>query len=123
MLDELPVLEVGEKEIPRWIQVPVGLILGFLTLLCGFASVILLLAPNKKSPVLAIVGLILLLGCLWVLEKCEMAPVNASRRVARISFQWRPRNKNAAHRLALYAIVRFLLGSRAWGVLLSIYEE
>ena len=39
--------------------------------LCGFASVILLLAPNKKSPVLAIaVWLILLLACLWVLEKC-----------------------------------------------------
>lgn len=32
---------------------------------------ILLLAPSKKSPILAIVvGLILLLGCLWVLEKC-----------------------------------------------------
>jgi amino acid transporter len=71
MMDESPVLEVGEKEIPRWIQVPVGLILGLLTLLCGFASVILLLTPNKKSPVLVIVvGLILLLGCLWVLEKC-----------------------------------------------------
>ena len=71
MTDELPVLEVGEKEIPRWIQVPIALVLGLLTLLCGFASVILLLAPNKKSPMLAIVvGLILLLSCLWVLEKC-----------------------------------------------------
>ena len=71
MMDESRVLAVGEKEIPRWIQVSVGLVLGLLTLLCGFASVILLLAPNKKSPVLAIaVWLILLLSCLWVLEKC-----------------------------------------------------
>jgi amino acid transporter len=71
MMDELPPLEAREKEVPRWVQVPIGLVLGLLTLLCGFASVILLLAPNKKSPILAIVvGLILLLGCLWVLEKC-----------------------------------------------------
>jgi nucleoside recognition membrane protein YjiH len=48
-----------------------GFLLGLLTLLCGFASVNLLLVPNKKSPILAIViGLVLLLGCLWVLEKC-----------------------------------------------------
>jgi hypothetical protein len=40
----------------RWVQVPVGLVLGLLTVLCGFNSVILLLAPNKKSPILAIVG-------------------------------------------------------------------
>ena len=71
MTDELPVLVAREKEVPRWVQVPIGLVLGSLTLLCGFASVILLLAPNRKSPILAIVvGLILLLGCLWVLEKC-----------------------------------------------------
>jgi amino acid transporter len=71
MMDELSVLEAREKEVPRWVQVPIGLVLGLLTLLCGFASVVLLLAPNKKSPILAIVvGLLLLLGCLWVLEKC-----------------------------------------------------
>jgi len=65
--------EPQEKELPRWVQVPVGLILGVFTLLCAFASVSLLLIPNKKSPspILAVVvGLVLLLGCLWVLEKC-----------------------------------------------------
>lgn len=41
------------------------------TLLCEFTSLSLLLVPNKQSPVLAVVvGLVLLLGCLWVLEKC-----------------------------------------------------
>ena len=70
-MDELPVLLVGEKDVPRWVQVPVGVVLGLLTLLCGFASVIFLFAPNKKSPILTIVvALILLFGCLWVLEKC-----------------------------------------------------
>lgn len=62
-----------DKELPRWIQVPAGLILGLFTLFCGFASASLLLVPNKKSPspVLAVVvGLVLVLGCLWVLEKC-----------------------------------------------------
>jgi len=47
------------------------LVLGLFTLLCGFASVVLMLVPNKKSPILTlVVCLLLLLGCLWVLEKC-----------------------------------------------------
>jgi hypothetical protein len=71
MTDELPARVVGEKDVPRWVQIPAGVVLGVLTLFCGFASVILLFAPNKKSPILVIVvGLILLSGCLWVLEKC-----------------------------------------------------
>lgn len=70
-MDELPILEAREKEVPRWVRVPMGLVLGLLTVLCGFASTTLLLVPNKKSPILVIVvGLILLLGCLWLLEKC-----------------------------------------------------
>jgi amino acid transporter len=64
-------LEPQERELPRWVQVPVGLVLGMFTLLCGFASLSLLLVPNKQSPALAIAaGVVLLLGCLWVLEKC-----------------------------------------------------
>ncbi len=72
-MDELPTSEARDKEIPRWVQVPVGLVLGLITVLLGFASASLLLVPNKKSPspILAIVvGLLLLLACLWVLEKC-----------------------------------------------------
>jgi len=68
---ELPQFGYQERELPRWVQVPVGLVLGLFTLLCGFASLSLLLVPNKQSPVLAVlVGVVLLLGCLWVLEKC-----------------------------------------------------
>jgi hypothetical protein len=71
MMDELPIPETREKEAPRWFQVLVGLILALLTLLCAFASVTMLVVPNEKSPVLNIVvALILLLGCLWVFEKC-----------------------------------------------------
>lgn len=68
---DLPSLEPQEKELPRWVRVPAGLVLGLFALLCGFASLSLLLVPNKQAPVLAvIVGLVLVLGCLWILEKC-----------------------------------------------------
>jgi len=71
MMDELPIPETPEKEVPRWVQVPAGLVLALLTMLCGFASVTMLVVPNEKSPILAIVvGLVLLLSCLWVFEKC-----------------------------------------------------
>jgi amino acid transporter len=71
MPDESPLLEVREIELPRWVQVPIGMILSLFTLLCGFASVYLLFVPNKKAPILAfIVGLVLLLGCVWMLAKC-----------------------------------------------------
>jgi len=71
IMDELPISETSEKKVPRWIQVLAGFLLGLLTLLCGFSMVTLLLAPNKESPTLTIVvGLVLLLGCVWVLEKC-----------------------------------------------------
>jgi hypothetical protein len=71
MMDELPIPETPEKEVPRWVQALVGLIVALLTLLCGFASVMMLVVSNKKDPILAIAaGLILLLGCLWVFEKC-----------------------------------------------------
>jgi len=70
-MDELPNLESQEKEVPRWVQIPAGLVLGLLTLLCGYASIVLLLEANKKNPILTVVvGFVLLLGCLWVLEKC-----------------------------------------------------
>ncbi len=63
--------DVREIELPRWVQVPVGIVLSLFTLLCGFASAYLLFDPNKRAPILAfVVGFILLLGCAWVLEKC-----------------------------------------------------
>jgi hypothetical protein len=72
MPEEAPLLDspetegVGEIELPRWVQVPIGIILTLFTLLCGLASAYLFFVPNKKAPVLAfVVGAILLLGCLW----------------------------------------------------------
>lgn len=71
LLDFPETEDVREIELPRWVQVPVGIVLSLFTLLCGFASAYLLFVPNKKAPILAfVVGFILLLGCLWVLAKC-----------------------------------------------------
>jgi len=70
MMDELPIPETPEKESPRWLQVLLGVVLALLTLLCGFASVMPLVFPNEKSSILSmVIGLILLLGCLWTFEK------------------------------------------------------
>ena len=75
--NEPPILDIPETEdireveLPRWIQVPIGIALSLFTLLCGFASAYLLFGPNKQAPILAfVVGFILLLGCFWVLAKC-----------------------------------------------------
>jgi amino acid transporter len=69
-MDGLPPLEPQEKELPRWVQFPVGLVLGLFTLLCGFASLSMLLVPNKHAPMLTVIlGLVLALGCLWILAK------------------------------------------------------
>ena len=71
MMEELQIPETPEKEVPRWVQVLMGLVLALLTMLCGFASLTMLIVPNEKSPVLTVVvGLVLLLVCLWVFEKC-----------------------------------------------------
>jgi hypothetical protein len=65
---------IGEAELPRWIQVPAGILLGLFALFCAFAAIDMVLLAGIKSspsPILAIaVVLILLLVCLWVLEKC-----------------------------------------------------
>lgn len=70
-MDELPNSGDREREVPRWVQVTAGLILGLVTLLCGYASVVLLIDANQEKPIfVAVVGFVLLLGCFWVLEKC-----------------------------------------------------
>jgi hypothetical protein len=66
----LPLLEHGVKEVPRWVRVPADLVLGLFTLLCGFASLSLLLVPHKQTLVLVALALVLMLGCVWALEKC-----------------------------------------------------
>jgi hypothetical protein len=69
----VPPLSRYEKELPRWVQVPAGVLLGLVTLFCGFAVISLLLMRYKYAPVpllLVAVGLLLLLGCYWILAKC-----------------------------------------------------
>ena len=70
-MDELQIEEPREKEVPRWVRVVMGLIIGLFTLLCGVGATTMLVVPNERSPILVVVlGLLLLLACLWVLEKC-----------------------------------------------------
>jgi hypothetical protein len=68
MMEELRIPpETPEKEITRSIQILAGVVLAAFTLLCGFASVTMLVVPNKRSSVLAIiVAFVLLLGSVWV---------------------------------------------------------
>jgi len=66
-----PHLEPGNVNLPRWIQIPAGIVIALFTFLCLVASLILLVLPNKNGPVLGFaIGAILLFGCLWVLGKC-----------------------------------------------------
>lgn len=59
-----------EKEIPKWIRIPVGVMLGLITLLCMVGSATLLITPPEKNPLFGfVVGVILVLGCMWVFEK------------------------------------------------------
>jgi hypothetical protein len=70
---DIPQLSLYEKELPRWVQVPVGIVLGLVILFCGFAVISLLLMRYKYAPsllLLVAVGLLLLLGCYWILAKC-----------------------------------------------------
>ena len=71
MTNQPPISEFRERELPRWAQVATGLVLGVLALGCGYASATLMFDLNRKAPLLLIsIGVILLLGCLWVLGKC-----------------------------------------------------
>ena len=70
-MDELPQLDWRERELPRWVQVPAGIVLGLLTLLCGLAIVSLFfLAPKGPSTLAIVVVALLLLPCVGVLIKC-----------------------------------------------------
>jgi len=60
-----------ELSLPRWLQVPLGVVLGLFMLLCLVGSATLIVAPSEKAPVLApVLGVVLVVACLWVLEKC-----------------------------------------------------
>jgi hypothetical protein len=57
--------------ISRCLEVAVGLFLGLISLVCTIGAASLVIAPPEKNPPLAIVvGLLMLLGCFWMLGKC-----------------------------------------------------
>ena len=72
--DSKPALVIGEAELPRWVQVTVGILLALFALFCAFAAIDMVLLAGIKSspsPILAVaVVLILVLACFWVLVKC-----------------------------------------------------
>lgn len=64
-------MEPEDKHLPRWVLVPVGVLLGLFTLLCLVGSATLIFAPSEKAPILApVVGVVCVIACFWVLEKC-----------------------------------------------------
>jgi len=61
----------GGTSVPRWIEIPAGILLGLFTLLCLAGSTTLIFSANNKAPILApLIGLVLIVGSVWVLEKC-----------------------------------------------------
>ena len=73
MTNEFRDVKFGEKDLPRWIQVPAGLILGLATLFCALAIILIVFfgpRANKLSPIAILLLLVFLIPCVWVLEKC-----------------------------------------------------
>jgi hypothetical protein len=57
--------------VPRWVQVPAGITLGGIVLLCLAGSLMMVFLPNEKAPVLApMFGAFMALVSLWALSKC-----------------------------------------------------
>ncbi len=59
--------EIEPKPLPRWITIPLGMVLVPFTLLCVIGSAILLAAPNVPPTLLTVsLGGVFLAGSLWV---------------------------------------------------------
>lgn len=66
-MDSLP--PASKKDIARWIQIPVGLVLSAFILLCLLGSVSLMVDHKPNAPVLApLLGALMTLACLWLLS-------------------------------------------------------
>jgi hypothetical protein len=63
--------EPGDVVVPRWIQIPIGIVLGAILIICLAGSVMMVFLPNEKAPVLApIFGILMALTSLWAMSKC-----------------------------------------------------
>lgn len=60
-----------DVSVPRWVQIPAGIALGGIVLLCLAGSLMMVFLPNEKAPVLApVFGAFMALVSLWALSKC-----------------------------------------------------
>lgn len=60
-----------QPKLPRWVQVPAGLLLGAVVLLCLAGALAMVFQPNEKAPLTApAVGVVLSLVCFWCLSVC-----------------------------------------------------
>jgi hypothetical protein len=67
-MTSIPAPDSEPPKLPRWAQIIAGLFLLPIALLCLAGSVVLVLAPPGKAPLLAMsLGVVFVLICLWVL--------------------------------------------------------
>lgn len=63
--------EYDDLQLPRWVQVPAGILLELFTLLCLAGSLMMLLLPNEKAPILApALGAVWTVTCGCMLRVC-----------------------------------------------------
>lgn len=63
--------ESEPASVPRWIAIPVGIVLGLFLLPCLIGSASLILVPAESAPIARpIGGAVLIVMCCWSLEKC-----------------------------------------------------
>jgi hypothetical protein len=61
----------GNAAVPRWVQVPLGVVLTALLLPSLAGSLLLVVQPNERAPLAApATGLVMSLACAWLLPKC-----------------------------------------------------
>lgn len=59
--------EIEPRPLPRWVTIPLGMLLAPFTLICVIGSSTLLIAPNVPPTVLTVsIGSLFLAGSLWV---------------------------------------------------------
>lgn len=59
--------EIEPRSLPRWVTIPLGMVLAPFTFICVIGSSVILLAPNVPPSMLTVsIGTLFLSGSLWV---------------------------------------------------------
>jgi len=62
--------EFKEKELSKWIRLPIALVLFLILLLCAAGSFTIIIYPPENNPIFALLlGSFMMLACLWGLKK------------------------------------------------------